>query len=271
MSAERRLAKLESALSPTAAVLLWLEEAQAYPSLVAYSRSTLDAPRSAGPLERVVEQADRAAREALRGQGRETVSAGAARARRRAAFRFELVLGLNCEAEEVARLEGLRASALFFQMRALTADPLFRGVAARRRDPIGVERHASAWQSWRDLVAVLLVTVELEEEARAQLEVRYLDGHAALFADAAGEWANLREMADQLVKLAAILPPPGVAVRTDLAEVARSDRPDGDRAERVTARVAALADQARMTALDILGDREGAAAIVERRLRSGGQ
>src|SRR5450759_3466665 len=156
MSAERRLAKLESALSPTAAVLLWLEEAQAYPSLVAYSRSTLDAL-----------------------QGRETVSAGAARARRQAAFRFELVLGLNCEAEEVARLEGLRASALFFQMRALTADPLFRGVAARRRHPIGVERHASAWQSWRDLVAVLLVTVELEEEARAQLEVRYLDGHAA--------------------------------------------------------------------------------------------
>jgi hypothetical protein len=39
----------------------------------------------------------------------------------------------------------------------------------------------------------------------------------------------------------------------------------------VTARAAELADQARMTALDILGDREGAAAIVERRLQSGGQ
>jgi len=269
MSAERRLAKLERALSPTAAVLLWLEEAQAYPSLVAYSRSTLDAPRSAGPLERVVEQADRAAREALRGQGRETVSAGAARARRQAAFRFELVLRLNCEAEEVSRLEGLRASALFFQMRALTADPLFRGVAAKRRDPIGAERHASAWQSWRGLVATLLATVEVEEEARAQLEVRYLDGHGALFAGAAGEWANLREMADQLAGLAEILPFPGTAVRTDLAEAARSDRPGGDREKRVAARAAALADQARLTALDILGDREGAAAIVERRLRSG--
>jgi hypothetical protein len=78
-------------------------------------------------------------------------------------------------------------------------------------------------------------------------------------------------MADQLVKLAAIVPPPGVAVRTDLAEVARSDRPGGDREKRVTARAAELADQARMTALDILGDREGAVAIVERRLRSGGQ
>jgi hypothetical protein len=183
--------------------------------------------------------------------------------------RFELVLRLNCEAEEVSRLEGLRASALFFQMRALTADPLFRGVAAKRRDPIGAERHASAWQSWRGLVAILLATVEVEEEARAQLDVRYLDGHDALFAGATGEWASLREMAQQLAGLAEILPFPATAVRTDLAEAARSDRPGGDRAERVAARAAELADQARLTALDILGDREGAAAIVERRLRSG--
>jgi hypothetical protein len=66
-----------------------------------------------------------------------------------------------------------------------------------------------------------------------------------------------------------MLPSPGLAGRAEPADARRSDRPGDERAERAAARAAALADQARMTALDILGDSLGAAAIVERRLRSG--
>ena len=50
MTAERRLAKLEGALSPKAATLLWLEEAQQFRSLPAYVAWLIDQPISASPL-----------------------------------------------------------------------------------------------------------------------------------------------------------------------------------------------------------------------------
>ena len=73
MTAERRLAKLEGALSPKAATLLWLGEAQQFRSLPAYVAWPIDQPISAAPLERVPEQARAAAVESMRGQPREAV------------------------------------------------------------------------------------------------------------------------------------------------------------------------------------------------------
>ena len=61
MTAERRLAKLESALSPKAATLLWLAEAHQFGSLPAYVDWLIDQPISVAPLQRVPEQARAAA------------------------------------------------------------------------------------------------------------------------------------------------------------------------------------------------------------------
>lgn len=52
MTAERRLAKLEGALSPKAATLLWMHEAHEFGSLPAYVDWLIDQPISVAPLER---------------------------------------------------------------------------------------------------------------------------------------------------------------------------------------------------------------------------
>jgi hypothetical protein len=95
VTAERRLAKLEGALSPKAATLLWLAEAQEFGSLPAYVAWLIDQPISAAPLERVPAQARAAAIEAMRGQPREAVREAAYQAVRDAIFGVELVLRLN--------------------------------------------------------------------------------------------------------------------------------------------------------------------------------
>ena len=43
-------------------------------------------------------------------------------------------------------------------------------------------------------------------EARSLLEARYLDGHAALFADATAEWAVLRDQVERLASIATSIP-----------------------------------------------------------------
>ncbi len=73
MTAERILAKLEGALSPKAATLLWLAEAHQFGSLPAYVGWLLDQPVEAAPLWRVPEQAETVIRAAMRGEPREAV------------------------------------------------------------------------------------------------------------------------------------------------------------------------------------------------------
>jgi hypothetical protein len=65
MTADRRLAKLEGALSPKAATLLWLAEAHQFDSLPAYVDWLIDQPTSAAPLYRVPEAAEAGVRAAL--------------------------------------------------------------------------------------------------------------------------------------------------------------------------------------------------------------
>ena len=58
----RRLAQLEASLSPQQAVLAWLAEAHAYPTLGEYVRSLLDGPETAWPLVRMPAQVGAAVR-----------------------------------------------------------------------------------------------------------------------------------------------------------------------------------------------------------------
>ncbi len=273
MTAERRLAKLEGALSPKAATLLWLAEAHQFGSLPAYVDWLIDQPISAAPLERVPKQARAAAVEALRGQPREAVREAARGAVRDAIFLVELVLRLNSVATETIRIEGLRYAALFWEMRAISAE-----AELARRNRSCVDRSASSlverWQAWSTATAALLTGLYAAQEARTLLERRYLDGHPALFRDATTDWERLRESAERLAGLrdalrplihgrrraprsADIVPPDldldalGAAARTQAPAVA-----------------AGLVDEARAAALDVLGDTEGAGSLVARRLRA---
>jgi hypothetical protein len=273
MTAERRLAKLEGALSPKAATLLWLAEAHQFGSLPAYATWLIDQPISAAPLERVPTQARAGTVEALRGQPREVVREAVHHVVRDAIFGVELVLRVNSVAQETIGIEGLRYAVLFWEMRALSAEAeLARRSRSRagRSAAILVER----WQEWCSATSALLTGIYANEEARAHLERRYLDGHAALFPDTAADWERLRERAEPLASLSGALPPRPVGHRR-AARSAEIAPPGLDLdALRASARTQApavasrLVDEARTATLDVLGDTEGATSIMARRLRA---
>ena len=269
MTAERRLAKLEGALSPKAATLLWLAEAQEFGSLPAYVDWLLDQPISVAPLERVPAQARAGAVEALRGQPRDVVREAGRDAVRDAIFLLELVLRLNAVAEETIRMEGLRYAIFFWEMRALTAE-----AALARRSRSRVARSTSSlaehWQAWCEGSTGLLIGIYAAEEARLLLERRYLDGHPALFPEAVEDWARLLEQAERLVGLGDAFRPlmvgtprlRGVAAGIDL-DALRA------RARALAATlVGRLLTDARAATLDILGDTDAATALAARQLRS---
>jgi len=274
VTAERRLAKLEGALSPKAATLLWLAEAHQFGSLPAYVDWLIDQPISAAPLERVPEQARAAAVEALSGLPREVVREASHQAVRDAVFLVELVLRLNSVAEEAIRTEGLRHAALFWEMRAISAEAQLEAAASSRA---AREGRTARWAAWRAAVASLLGDLYAAEERRAHLERRYLESATTLFPDLAADRLRLREEVERLAGLGAL-----VAVTTAGVDVARHRRrPSSRRAEidlhqlRAAAlegapeEAASLLDAARAAALDVLGDAAGAAAAAERRLQTG--
>ena len=80
MSLSRRMDKLEGALSPRSATLLWLAEAHEFGSLPAYTDWLIDQPPSAAPLERVPRAAEAAAMVATKGQPPEIVHEAARKA-----------------------------------------------------------------------------------------------------------------------------------------------------------------------------------------------
>jgi hypothetical protein len=264
MTAERRLAKLGGALSPKAATLVWLAEAHQFGSLPAYVDWLIDQPISVAPLERVPAQARAGAVEAMRGQPREVVREAAHQAVRDAIFLVELVLKLNVAVEEAIKIEGLRHAALFWEMRALSAEA---ELEAGSPGPRGRRTIARRWATWCAAVSGWLTDLYAADEARLLLERRYLDGLSVLFADLGQDWNTLRETAERLAGLGNSLPvvANGTSRRRGLLHFT-SRRPTV--CSRADEYVACVVDTARAAALDLLGDQEGAAFIVQRLRRS---
>ena len=263
MTAQQRLARLEGALSPRGATLLWLTDAHQFPTLPAYVGWLIDQPKEAAPLWRVPEQAETAIRGVMRGEPREAIRQAVRQTIRDAVFLVELVIRLNLAAEETTRFEGLRYAALFWEMRALTAEAELErsadGSAGRR--PI-----AQRWAAWRTAVTAWLTDLAVADEARLLLERRYLDGRGVLFPSLGRDWSTLRETGARLAARADTLPGlrDGISRRSSRQDLTPRRTAVADRA---AAQAAGLADTARETALDLLGDTEGAVAIAERRLR----
>jgi uncharacterized protein YhaN len=122
---------------------------------------------------------------------------------------------------------------------------------------------SDAWALWRRVVERLRLDVSVEQEARATLQRRFFGGHDVFFADAAQAWSEHVDLVERLVNLADLL-----ATTQRPKPRRRSDRsdPDGSLSERVAERVTWLADDARVRACEIMGDRPRAVAIMERRL-----
>lgn len=258
----RRLTKLEGALHPREAVLAWLFEAQQSPSLEDHVRSIAKLPVEAAPLSVIGARVEAAVRASMTGQPRDAVWEAVRRAASDGVFLFSLALGLNVVAFEMARVEGLRATATFFWMGCLLGGPREIDLAPAEVETYRRER-ADAWALWWPVVDRLRLDVRVENEARTTLERRFFAGHDVLFADAATSWASHVDMVERLASLAETMASTG----GPMAVSRRSTRTaSGSLTERVAARVATLADDARVRAYEILGDRSRAVEIMERRL-----
>jgi hypothetical protein len=150
VTAERRLAKVESSLSPTELVLRWLDEAQAFGDLESYVRSLLAEPSPEGPLDRLCREAESGVRTSWRGKRPEVVNTAIRSALRETVFRFELVIRINVTMHDLLEREALIDAVLSAHLALLTTE----GRQARRRDSTYRGRFAacrdcsfSAWAS----------------------------------------------------------------------------------------------------------------------------
>jgi hypothetical protein len=243
VTAERRLARLETALTPTQLVLRWLDEAHAFGDLESYVRWQLAEPSVEGPLDRLAHEAVSGARASLRGKRPEIVDAAVRTALRETVFRFDLVMRILVTTHDLLEREGLIEAVLSAHLALLTTE----GRAERRRDASYLERFATL----RGILLLRVAELRAAQEARSAVEERYLAGHTALFPDAVKAWEAQCTSTDTLA---------GVAYRlAEIDGVPPAEPPDPDAASaRVTELVADLVEPAKTTALEKLGEGERA-------------
>jgi hypothetical protein len=248
----RRVAALETSLTPTELVLRWLDEAHAFGDLESYVRSLLT-DAAEGPLDRLAREAERSARADMRGKGGEALTKAVRSALRETFFRFELVTRINVTVLELLDREVLIDAALAAQLGQLAS----AGRTARRQDATHQERFACC----RDLLTFRVRELRAAEAARSHVEACYLAGHAALFPDAVKGWEEQLVRSETLADLALRVAtmdgvPPAEPVDPDAA------------ATHVAELIADLVEPAKVTALYELGEGERAHGIATRWLRS---
>jgi hypothetical protein len=267
MTARRRLDKLEHSLGPTEAILRWLEEAHRFPSIVEYARASIDLPEPTQPSIRIIEQVAAAIRRTRRGRTDDELERAVRRGIGDTVFLFQLVFVLNQTAADFAQLAMLRSFMLLGQLNHLVTDPLSDDLAVRRADPEGARGNNTAWRIWRASIEELVRDVHVEQAARSALDETYFADRSVLFAEVAQAWTQLEDQAARLDTIMETLREP---FRTRAGFGLRRALPakPGLIAGRAQSRVAELADDARIAAFEILGDRARAIAIAESRLRT---
>jgi len=254
VTAERRLAKLETALSPTELVLRWLDEAHAFDDLEAYTRWLLDQPPEVFPADRLAHEAADGMRASLRGRPKEEVDNAVRKALREVLFRFELVMRINVVAHETAHRHQLLHTIFAFRFATLND----QREDASRKDRADVDRQAAEW--WR-LLAGQVGLLWAMAEARTSAEARYLAGHVALFPDVGRRWSDCVKNHESLLGLATRM-----AELDGWLEWEAPEDPAGT-ASRVAQLTADLVEPARVMALEKLDEGGRALTLATRWLR----
>lgn len=252
MTLSRRVAAIETSLSPTQLVLRWLAEAHTFGDIESYVASLLTADPPVAPLDRLAREAAHGVRTSMRGKRPELVEAAVRTALRETVFRFELVMRVNVTAHEVLEKEQL-LDALFAAHLALLASEDEKG----RAEPTYQERFATVGR----LVAMRVGELAAAQQAREIAQERYLDGHDALFPQSARAWDAQRQSTGQITDLAARL--------AEVDGVPPALPPDPDALSRRTAElVADLVEPSRSTALEKLGEGQRALDIANAWVRT---
>ena len=246
---DRRLAKVEASLSPSALVVRWLAEAHAYDDFTAYTRSLVEVEWPVFPLDRLAQEAKSNATQQVRGRPRGEAEAAINRSVVETVFRFQLVLRINILSYEFLDREGL--------VQALLSAHLALAIDADDRHS---ERATLPIVKFRDLLIGRVNELHAMEAARLEVERRYLDGVPALFPAGQCAWAIQRTDSERQAV---------IAMR--LAEFDGAEPPPDDGPVAVEARVAQLVadhvEPARLKAYDELGDGRRALDIAVRWLR----
>jgi hypothetical protein len=242
MTLSRRVAAVETSLSPTQLVVAWLGETHSCGNVASYVASLVYDDPPVSPLDRLARQAARGARNASHGKRPEVIEAAVRSALRETVFRFELMIRINVSTQEMLEREALIVAALAAQIALLTYE--------ENRDARVDERLAER----RDLLGLRVDELRAAQEARSIVEGRYLDGHGTLFPDVAVAWdgqvRSTKVIADMAAHLAEIdggpasVPPDSQAISRRTAEL-----------------VADLVEPAKATALEKLGEGKQALGI----------
>lgn len=112
------------------------------------------------------------------------------------------------------------------------------------------------------------LTIIVEDDAREQLEARYLGGRPSLLSEGDAEWERHAEHVDRLWSLGEELAPQACDQGPHESDPAFVDAARIIE-ERVAERAKTIADDARVSTFESLGERPRAVAILERRLSRG--
>jgi hypothetical protein len=253
MTLSRRLAKLETSLSPTQLVLRWLAEAHAYGDVPAYVASLLDQDPPVAPLDRLAREAEHGARAANRGKRSEVADAAVRSALREIVFRFELVMRINVTVHDLLDHEVLLEALFASQLALLLHDD--------RKERLTDESHLHRLAHCRDLTALRVTELRATREAISRVEVRFLDAHSTLFPEVAGAFDLQVRRSQELADMAAD------SAEFDGLEQAEPDDADGLES-RIAQLIADLVEPAKSTALDKLGEGRPAFDIANAWLRA---
>jgi hypothetical protein len=244
MTTDRRLAKVEAALTPTELVLRWLAEAHAHDTFDAYTRALLDADPDEMPMDRLVREAEASARAQTRGRPREDVQRAIRRACVETLFRAQLVLQITVRTQELLDREILVHAALGAYLAAAANPPRKPPKGGPPANPVQL----------RDVCIARVNELHAFEEARAQVERSHLDGATALFPAAVREWDEQRKRTETLGVLA-----------IHMCELDGTEFSPADDLEAFDARVTQIAadfvEPARSKAYNELGDGRRAMSI----------
>jgi hypothetical protein len=257
MTAERRLARVETSLSPTQLVLRWLAEAHQYDDFDTYTRAIFAVGPEALPLDRLVREARASAEAGSRRESREQRDETIRTAIRQTVFLFHLVLRAIELAQAALDREALLHSALCAHLGLVMADDGTAGHSV-------FQSRAAGLTALRGGAVARASELRALEAARKRVEARHLDGYPALFPATVLSWLGQRERTEGLAAITVQL-----AELEGLAPVPADD-PDVFEA-RVGELMADHVEPARVKALDEMGEGRRAVSIamawLEPRLR----
>jgi hypothetical protein len=247
MTAERRLARVETSLSPTQLVLRWLHEAHQHDDFETYSRAIFALGPGALPLDRLAREARASAEAGSRRESRERRDETIRTAIRQTVFLFHLILRAIELTQAALDREALMCTALSAHLGLVMADD------GRARHSVFLSR-AEGLTALRGGAVARAAELRALEAARKHVEARYLDGYPALFPATVRSWGEQRERTDGLATITVQL--------AEIEGLAPQPVDDSDAFEaRVSELIADHVEPARVKALDEMGDGRRAVSI----------